>query len=250
MPMIEIPAADGTAEAYIAGHEVGETRPGVLFFIDAFGLRLQIEQMVDRIASWGYVVLAPNLFYRSGSATSLAPQQDLRLPGAREAFFATVGERMQELTVDRQRRDISAYLEVLRSLPAVAESGIGVTGYCLGARLATYAAGDHPDDVAAVGGFHGGRLVTDAPDSPHLGLANAKAEFLYRHAENDGSMPPEAVDALGRALREHGLTASNDVYPGAAHGYTMADTSSYNEEAAERHYTELRALLERALAPR
>lgn len=248
--MIEIPAADGTAEAYIAGHEVGETRPGVLFFIDAIGLRLQIERMVDRIAEWGYTVLAPNLFYRTGGASSLAPTTDLREKGAREAFFATVGPRMRDLTSERVRRDITVYIEVLRSLPAVAPSGIGVTGYCMGARVATYAAGDHPDDVVAVGGFHGGRLVTDAEDSPHLGLVNARAEFIYGHAENDGSMPPEAVERLGSALRSHGLSASNEIYPGAAHGYTMADTSAYDEAAAERHFAELRALFGRALAPR
>lgn len=248
--MIEIPAADGTAEAYVAGHEVGETRPGVLFFIDAIGLRLQIERMVDRIAEWGYTVLAPNLFYRTGSASSLAPTTDLREPGAREAFFASVAPRMQDLTPERLRRDITAYIAVLRSLPAVAESGIGVTGYCMGARAATYAAGDHPDDVVAVGGFHGGRLVTDTADSPHLGLASARAEFVYGHAENDQSMPPESVEALGQALHRHGLTASNEVYPGAAHGYTMADTSMYDEAAAERHFRELRALFERTLTPR
>ncbi|HWU31587.1 MAG TPA: dienelactone hydrolase family protein [Marmoricola sp.] len=250
MPMIEIPAADGTAEAYVAGHEVGEPRPGVLFFIDAFGLRLQIEQMVDRIANWGYVVLAPNVFYRSGNAASLAPSTDLRKPGAREAFLENVKPRMQDFTVDRARRDITAYLDVLRSLPAVAASGIGVTGFCLGARIATYAAGDHPDDVAAVGGFHGGRLVTDADDSPHLGLANARAEFVYGHAENDASMLPEQVAALGKALAAHGLRAKNEIYEGAAHGYTMADTSMYDEVAAERAFDELRSLFERSLTRR
>lgn len=250
MPLIEIAAADGTAEAYLAGHERGEARPGVLLFIDAIGLRPQIEQMADRIADWGYTVLAPNLFYRSGDAVSMAPSADLRLPGERERFFATVGPRMQDLTSERARRDIGSYIEALRALPGVADSDIGVTGYCMGARLATYAAGDHPDDVAAAGGFHGGRLVTDADDSPHLGLATARAEFVFGHADNDGSMPPEAVEALGEALRAHDLRATNEIYPGAAHGYTMADTSMYDEAAAERHFDELRKLFERTLARR
>lgn len=248
--MIEIAAADGTAEAYIAGNEGAGQRPGVLLFIDAFGLRPQIEQMVDRIASWGYVVMAPNVFYRSGTAAELAPKADLRLPGERERFFATATPRMQDLTSERARRDIGAYIDALRSLPAVAESGIAVTGYCMGARLATYAAGDHPDDVVAAGGFHGGRLVTDAADSPHLTLTQARAAFVFGHADKDRSMPLEAVDALGETLRAHGLTASNEVYADASHGYTMADTSAYDEAAAERHYTELKALLDRTLAPR
>jgi carboxymethylenebutenolidase len=244
VPMIEVAAADGTAEAYLAGSQ----GPGVLLFTDAIGLRHQIEVMADRIAGWGYVVLAPNLFYRSGSAATLAPQADLRLPGEREKFFAIVGERMHEFTPDRARRDVGAYIDALREQSGVADGPIGVAGYCLGARIATYAAGDHPDAVAAVGGFHGGRLVTDAPDSPHLGLAKAKAEFVFGHAENDGSMPADAVEALGEALRLNGLTAANEIYAGAAHGYTMADTSMYNQAGAERADAELRALLERTLA--
>lgn len=228
----------------------GESGPGVLFFIDAIGLRPQIEVMADRIASWGYVVLAPNLFYRSGEAASLAPQADLRLPGEREKFFATVMPRMQDYTPDLQRRDITSYIAALHEQSGVTAGPIGVTGYCLGARLSTYAAGDHPDDVAAVGGFHGGRLVTDDENSPHLGLAHAKAEFVYGHADNDGSMPPEAVAALGEALSANSLVAKNEVYQGAPHGYTMADTSMYNEAGAERAFNELQALLERALLRR
>ncbi|MGN6160959.1 MAG: dienelactone hydrolase family protein [Marmoricola sp.] len=246
MPTIQIAGADGFAEAYLAG----DSGPGVLFFIDAFGLRPQIETMLERIAGWGYVVMAPNLFYRSGDAASLAPQVDLRESGAREEFFATVKPRLEVLTSDRARADIAAYLAALRAIEGVSDAPMGVTGYCLGARLATYAAGDHPDDVAAVGAFHGGRLVTDAGDSPHLSLATARAEFVYGHADGDPSMPPEAIELLDEALRENGLTAVNEVYPGARHGYTMADTSTYDEVSAERHYGELRRLLERALSPR
>lgn len=244
MSMIDIAAADGTAEAYLAG----DSGPGVLFFIDAFGIRPQIEEMADRIAGWGYVVLAPNIFYRSGDAASLAPQGDLRVAGEREKFFATVMPRIEALPSEAARRDIGAYLTALRAQPGVADGRLGVTGYCIGARLATYTAGDHPEDIAAVGGFHGGRLVTDADDSPHRVLEHARAEFVYGHADNDGSMPTEAVAALGETLAAHGLAATNEIYPGAAHGYTMADTSSYNEEGAERHFAELRALLERTLA--
>lgn len=244
--MIKVAAADGMAETYRAG----ESGPGVLLFIDAIGLRPQIEVMADRIASWGYVVLAPNLFYRSGDAASLAPKEDLRLPGEREKFFETVGTRMQGLTVECQHSDISAYLAALRAQPGVVDGPIGVTGYCLGARLATYAAGDHPHEVAAAGGFHGGRLATDATDSPHLGLANATAEFVYGHADNDASMPPEQVAVLDEALTANGLIAKNEIYAGAPHGYTMADTSMYREESAERAFTELRLLFGRTLTRR
>ena len=112
----------------------------------------------------------------------------------------------------------------------------------MGARLAVRTATGHHDDVAAVGGFHGGGLATDAPDSPHAGLGVARAEFVFGHADQDRSMPPEAVGRLGEALSAAGLVFINDVYAGARHGYTMADTTMFNEEATERHFRALEAL--------
>ena len=251
MTTLRIPVGTASVEAYSGRPDDAVTgagdHPGVLFLIDAIGLRPQIQTMVDRIASWGYVVLAPNLFFRTGSAAELAPTGDLREDGAREAFFATVGPRFEGLGARDGAADLPAYLEALRGLPGVAPGPVGVTGYCLGARIATRAAAVLADDVAAVGGFHGGRLVTDAEDSPHRGLPLARAAFVFGHAENDGSMPPEAVEALGAALTDAGLEHTNAIYPGAAHGYTMADTSMYSEQGAERHYAELRDLFVRTL---
>lgn len=246
MSMIEISLPDGAAEAYVARPDDDE-HPGVLFLIDAIGLRPQIEEMTQRIASWGYVVMAPNLFYRLGSVADLAPTEDLREPGAREAFFASIGPRVQGITDEQMESDVASYVDALRALPGVSAGPIGVTGYCMGSRFALKAAGLRPDDVAAVGGFHGGRLVTDDHASPHLSVPHARAEFLMRHADNDASMDPEAIATLGRIFAEAGLTASNEVYTGAPHGYTMADTSMYEESAAERHFEELRELFDRTL---
>ncbi|GGF56138.1 hydrolase [Marmoricola endophyticus] len=246
MDLTDIPAADGTAEAYVA-RPVSGSGPGVLLCIDAIGLRPQIASMADRIASWGYVVLAPNVFYRSGTAAETSPDVDLTQPGAREAFFETVGPRMAEVTPDRAVADLGDYVTTLRGLDGVSDGPLGVTGYCMGARLATWAATHHPDEIAAVGGFHGGGLVTDDPQSPHAKLADARAEFVYGHADHDDSMPPEAVAALGEALSSAGLTAKNEVYADAPHGYTMADTSMYQEAGAERMFTELEALFARTL---
>jgi carboxymethylenebutenolidase len=247
---VEIPLSDGgRAEAYVARpqQESAGDAPGVLFFMDAIGLRPRIAEMAQRIAEWGYVVLAPNVFHRDGRADDLAPTGDLTQAGDREEFFSKHAmPRVRALTSDLAEADIPAYLEALRGLPGVAAGPVGTTGYCMGARLAVRAAGLDPG-VVAVGGFHGGGLVTDAPDSPHLGLARARAEFVFGHADNDRSMPPEAIATLGEALSEAGLTASNEVYVGAAHGYSMSDTSMYDEQATERHFEELRGLLDRTL---
>ena len=245
--MLSISTSDGVAEAIVATPPRG-TGAGVLFFMDAFGLRPRIEEMAAQIASWGYVVLVPNVFYRDGTVSELAPQGDLTTPAGREAFWQVAGARIEHLTTEMVVRDNDAYLTALRSLPGVVVSGpVGVVGFCMGARLAIRAAGRHPDLVAACAGFHGGRLVTDAPDSPHRELATARAEFVFGHADNDGSMTGQDSADLGAALAAAGLTASNEIYEGAPHGYTMADTASWNEPAFVRAFSNLRDLYARTL---
>jgi len=125
---------------------------------------------------------------------------------------------------------------------------VAITGYCMGARLAWRIAAAHPDRVAALAGFHAGGLVTDAPDSPHLSAGNIKAELYFGFADQDRSMTPEQISTLEQALSEAGARYSADVYAGAQHGYTMADTPAYNEAARERHFRELRVLLARTLS--
>jgi carboxymethylenebutenolidase len=238
---ISIQTDDGTAEAYLTG-----SGPGVLFYIDAIGLRPRIEEMADEIASWGYTVLAPNVFYRDGSAADLAPKADLTVKENREAFFASgVMDRVNGLTPDRTEPDAAAWVAALTE--HAADGPIATTGYCMGARLAMRTAGWYPDRVVAVGGFHAGGLVTDAPDSPHRAIAGSKASYLLLHADKDGSMTPESVAVLEVALAESGRPHVNEIVPGAPHGYTMSDSSSWDADAAGRAMTELRALLDREL---
>jgi carboxymethylenebutenolidase len=239
---IEIEAADGAAEAYLAGIH-GD--PGVLLYIDAFGLRPQIEDMADRIASWGYVVLAPNVFYRDGVAADLAPKKDLREPGATEEFFASLGDRVPGYTPDKSGPDAEAWVQAL--LEHAGDGPIAVVGYCMGARLAVRTGGQFPGTVAAVGGFHGGGLVTDAEDSPHRSIDHSTAEYVFGHADHDRSMTLESVAALEETLQAAGRPHLNEVYADAPHGYSMADTSMYQEAGAERHFKELEGLLARTL---
>jgi carboxymethylenebutenolidase len=239
---VDISTKDGTADAYLAKPDSGEARAGVLFLIDAFGLRPTIEEMAERIAGQGYVVLAPNLFYRQGRAP-LFEMPDLSDPDKRAAFFETIKPFIRELTPERIEADGRAYLDFLQEQ---VPGRVGVTGYCMGARVGWRIAAANPDRVAALGGFHGGGLATDAPDSPHLSAGQLRAELYFGHADNDQSNTPEQIRALEQALDEAGVTYRSEVYPDAIHGYTMADTAAHNADAAERHFTELFALLERA----
>ncbi|MFJ5860230.1 dienelactone hydrolase family protein [Pseudarthrobacter sp. NPDC092439] len=246
--MIEITAPDGLAEAVLARPSTGEGPfPGILFYMDAFGLRPRIEEMAQRIADWGYIVMAPNVFYREGTVAQLDPGVDLTSEAGRKTAGQLAFPRIGRLTAGLALRDIDAWLSALNAVDGVSPGPMGTTGYCMGARLAVRTATAHPERIAACGGFHGGGLATDAPDSPHLGLAHAKARFVFGHADHDRSMDRDAVARLGKALAAAGLPASNEIYLGAAHGYTMADSAAYNDAATERHFSELRELFDSTL---
>ncbi|MGW5382429.1 dienelactone hydrolase family protein [Nocardia sp. NPDC003963] len=234
----------GAAEAYVAG----DSGPGVLLYQDAIGLRPQIERIADRIASWGYVVLAPNVFWRDGRAVDLAPAGDLNDPAIRQAFFASgVMDRVHGLTPEILRADGEVWLAALHGLPGVTGQAVGATGYCFGGRAALRLAAHRPGEVAAIGMFHTGGIVTDEPDSPHLEVPAVRAAVLAGHADNDSSNTPEQIAAFDSALQAAGIDFRTAVYPGAVHGYTMADTAAYQEAGAERHYRELRELFARTL---
>lgn len=244
MEQIEIETPDGTAEAYLARPE-SAPKGGVLVYMDAIGLRPRLAEMVERVASWGYVVLAPNTFYRDGSVAELAPAADLRDPAAREAFFVDAMARVRGLSVARLATDIPAYVEALQRYVT---GPLATHGYCMGARLAVRTAGRFPDEFVAVGGFHGGGLVTADAASPHTCIAGTRAEYYFGHADHDRSMTPENVADLSRALDDAGVIYTNLIYPDAPHGYTMADTSAYQEAGTHRHFIDLEALYARTMA--
>ncbi len=241
--MVDVETADGVADAYLARPDDDEA-PGVLFIMDGFGLRPRIEEMADRIAEQGYVVLAPNVFYRAGRAPIFA-MPDESDPDARASFFQqTLRPLMDQLTPDAVASDGRAYLDYLSE---VAPGPVAITGYCMGVRVGWRIAASHPDRVAALAGFHAGGLVTDAPDSPHRSAGDIRAQLYFGFADQDPSMNAEQIATLDEALDKAGVRHQTDVYEGASHGYTMSDTAAYNEASAERHFEALFALLGRAL---
>jgi carboxymethylenebutenolidase len=211
--------------------------------IDAIGLRPRIEQMADRIAAHGYVVLAPNVFYRGGRAP-LWETPVLEDPESRGRFFESLGPLMAALTPAAIVADGGAYLATLGGLT---DGAAGITGYCFGGRLGWTIAASHPDRVAALGGFHTGRMVTEEPDSPHLLAPRVRAEVYWGHADQDQSMTAENMATLDQAMNDAGVPHTTELFEGAQHGYTMSDMGAYNEVAAERHFAALFALLQRTL---
>ncbi|MEU2060693.1 dienelactone hydrolase family protein [Streptomyces sp. NPDC013455] len=243
--VVDIPTEDGVADAYLVHPADGRPRPAVLFYQDAYGLRPHLRSMADRLAAAGYTVLVPNVFYRLGRAPVLELPEFID-PAADPAIWERLGPMLAALTPDLVRRDAGAYLRRLADSPVAAAGPVALTGYCMGARLALWTAGAYPDRIAAAAGFHGGRLATDDPDSPHLEAPRITAELYFGHADEDPSLPPDQVARFAEALASAGVRHTCEVYRGAHHGYTQADSPAYDREADERHWAALFGLLKRA----
>ncbi|MEV8116736.1 dienelactone hydrolase family protein [Streptomyces xiamenensis] len=248
MTTVDIPTPDGIADAYLAHPADDHPHPAVLMYMDAFGVRPPLKAMADRLAAAGYTVLLPNVLYREGRAPVLDLPPFIG-PAERPALFDRLRPALRALTPEAARRDAAAYLDWLAASPLTTTGPVGITGYCMGAALALRTAATYPDRVAAAAGFHGARLATDAPDSPHLLAGRVRAELYLGHADQDTSNPPEQIDRLEEALTSAGVRHRSEVYAGARHGFTQADTAAYGAEADARHWRALLDLLGRTLTP-
>ncbi|MFE9406420.1 dienelactone hydrolase family protein [Streptomyces sp. NPDC006530] len=242
---LRIPTADGQADAFAAHPAHDGPHPGVLMYADAFGIRPVVRKLALELAGHGYYVLVPNVFYRHG------PTPVVELPehiGAenRPAVFARVMPLIEAHTADRVLRDADAYLDFLGDQPEVGAGPVAVTGYCIGGLLALRTAAAHPGRVAAVAGFHG-PVGADRADRDRL-ISELTAPVHLGHAESD--MTPEALVELNRALDAAGVDHTSEIYPGTAHGFTMADTDAYDPAASQLHWDRLLPLLDRTLKRR
>ncbi|OPF81795.1 dienelactone hydrolase [Streptomyces antioxidans] len=241
---LRIPTPDGQADAFAAFPDGGGRHPGVLLYPDAFGVRPELEERARELSGHGYYVLVPNFLYRHGPA----PVTELPEHIGEEIRPEIIGRLMPlivEHTTERILRDADAYLGFLTTRPEVAPGPVAVIGYCIGAPLAMRTATAHPDQVAAVAGFHPGFLVTDAPDSPHRLVPHLTARVHIGLAEGD--MTPEALGELNKALDAAGVAYTTEVYPDTIHGFTMSDTDAFSPSALQRHWDRLLPLLDGAL---
>jgi carboxymethylenebutenolidase len=236
---VTIKTPDGTADAYFV-HPTAGTAPGILVWPDIFGLRLAFRQMGKRLAESGYSVLVVNQFYRAkkppiGAQGSQTPIPEL-LPLA------------QALNETTHMTDSKAFIAWLDGQPSVAkDKKIGTQGYCMGGPMAFRTSAAVPDRVGAVASFHGGGLVTDQPNSPHLQASKTKAQFLIAIASNDDQRAPNEKNVLKETFEKAKLPAEIEVYSGA-HGWCPPDSRVYNEPDAEKAWSRLLALYGKALA--
>lgn len=240
---VSITTPDGACDASFV-HPAKGPAPAVLMWPDIFGLRPAFRQMGTRLAGSGYAVLVVNPFYRTKKAPTSAPHADFQDPATREALMALA----HSLTPETQVTDAKALTAWLDQQPAVDKSRkMGTVGYCMGGPLVMRTAATNPERIGAAATFHGGGMVTDKPDSPHLLIPKMKAHFLVAIAASDDAKQPEAKTTLKAAFAQASLPAKVEVYEGTMHGWCPPDSHAYNHDAAEKAWGELLELLKSAL---
>ena len=240
---IEIKTPDGTCDAYFVHPATGK-HPGVLVWPDIFGLRPTFRQMGKRLAESGYSVLVVNPFYRTKKAPTAPENPDFNDPATRTQLMSLAGT----LNPATNLTDATAFLKYLDGQSSVdTKRKVGTTGYCMGGPFTMRTAASFPDRIGAAGSFHGGGLVTNNSDSPHLLVPKMKAHFLIAIADNDDKRQPEAKDVLRETFAKAKLPAEIEVYP-AQHGWCPPDSRVYDQAQAEKAWDRLLALFKTALA--
>ncbi|MER6234986.1 dienelactone hydrolase family protein [Streptomyces clavifer] len=236
---LQIPTADGQADAFAAFLDRGTRRPWVLMYADGFGVRPVLRELAQELAGHGYYVLVPNVFHRHGPAPVIELPEHIG-EEVRPRIMAQLMPLIEAHTTERVLSDADAYLEFLAARPEVAAGPVAVTGYCIGGLLAMRTAAARPAQVAAVAAFHG-PVGAVGPDL----LSALTAQVHLGHAEGD--MTPEALGKLNQLLDAAGVDYTSEVYPGTAHGFTMSDTDAFSAAGLRRHWDHLLPLLDRAL---
>jgi carboxymethylenebutenolidase len=237
---VSVKTPDGTADCYFV-HPASGTAPAVLMWPDIFGLRPAFRQMGKRLAESGYSVLVVNPFYRVKKAPTAEAGAATPIPQ-----LMPLAQGLNETT---HMTDAKAFIGWLDQQASVAKNRkVGTQGYCMGGPIALRTAAAVPDRVGAVASFHGGGLVNDTPNSPHLQASKTKAQFLIAIATNDDTRSPNEKNVLKETFAKANLPAEIEVYTGAAHGWCPPDSGVYNEPQAEKAWSRLLALYGKALA--
>ncbi len=240
---VEIQTPDGVCPASVFRPAGRGPWPGVIVYMDGPGIRPVLLDMGERIASGGYLVLVPDLFYRAGPYAPVDVKTLFADPEKRAAH----GRLFTSTNNTKATADTRAFIDYLDGCDDLYGRAIGVAGYCMGGGMVLTVAATYPDRIAAAATFHGGRLATDAQDSPHKLVAHIKARVLVAGADNDQGFPPEQAETLRSALTSAHVDHRLEIWEGASHGWTMKDMPVYNETAAERHWNEMLALFDQTL---
>src|ERR1700680_869540 len=240
---IEISTKDGHTTTFISHPERDGPQPVILFYMDAPGIREELRDMARRLATSGYYVMLPNMYYRSG-AMELGPiNPDPNSPERKRMFGL-----MNSLSIPLVMEDTKALLAYADGQSAANTDIVGTVGYCMSGRYAVNAATHFPERVKAAASIYGTHLATGHPARPHLAGQKTKAELYFGCAETDVYAPQEIIDKVKHGMKETGANAEVEVYPGTHHGFAFPKRPVYHRDAAERHWERLLALSPRNLS--
>jgi carboxymethylenebutenolidase len=241
---VDIVTPHGVMDTFVTHPERDGPFPVIFFYMDAPGIREELRDMARRLATAGYAVVLPNLYYRAGTGTTF-DQTELRKEGPeRERMWQLMYSINNALIMD----DTRALLAFIDEQPYARGDRIGCVGYCMSGQYVFTAAAEFPDRIAAMASLYGVGLVTDRPDSPHLRADRISAEMYFGCAEVDSYAPPEVVSQLQRALLATNTLFEVELYPGTEHGFAFPKRPVYDKAAAERHWERLLALFRRGLS--
>ena len=236
---LDLQTPSGAMNTFITHPEEGGPHPPVFFYMDAPGKREELHDMARRIATAGYYVVLPNLYYRERRDFKLKWDDD----GMKEMFGL-----MRTLRNPMVVEDTQTLIDFVDGEDAVKPGPIGVVGYCMSGPFVFAAAAAYPDRIAAAASIYGAGLVTDRPESPHLTADKIKGEIYFACAEIDDYAPKETVDALAEHLAKTSVNHRIEWYPGVEHGFAFPQRKGiYDKPAAERHWERLHALFDRNL---
>ena len=238
--ILEIPSPDGPIPAFLALPEGDGPAPAVIMLMDAPGIREELHRFARRVASAGFVCVLPDMYYRLGTLRFDLSRRDDRMT-------AVFGAAMASLDHERVADDCGAILDHLDGDDRVAAGPRGLVGYCMSGQYVLAAACRFPERVAAVAAFHGVRMVTDEPDSPHLGAAAVRAEMFLGFASDDPLVPDNVIPTLRDTFTRHAIAHRIETYPGTRHGYSFPERDAYVEEAAEACWEGMLDLFSRRL---
>ena len=235
-----VTTADGAMDVFITCPDGGGPYPVIVQLMDGLGMREELRDHARRTASWGYYVVAPDMFYRAGLKGPL----DFAADGARDRIMAAIGE----LTASRATGDVEAALKLAEDDPAASAEKIGLYGFCMGGKMTLDLSQTLDGRVAAGAAIHPGNLSTKSAESPHRHLDQVSAELYFGIADKDEMATPAQMEDLEEQLRAHDVTYQLEWHPGALHGFMMPSRAQlYNEKAAETVWARMKALFDRNL---
>ena len=236
---LDLTTADGSMNTFVVHPDEGGPFPVVLIYMDAPGKREELHDMARRLASVGYCVVLPNLYYRE--------TRDFWVKERTEATMKRMFELMATLSARTTAVDTRAMLDYVDALPAADATRIGALGYCMSGPYVVWAAAQFPERIRVIASIYGAGMATDQPDSPHRIVPQLQCECYFACAEIDKWASPEDIGKLQSALEGAGIRHRIEWYPGVEHGFAFPQRAIYNQAAAERHWARLFNLFERTL---